>query len=71
MQTQGRAAYDGFWRGIASVDVADVEPVSDSAVEVTLTYRRTDDTTSRERKRLQLLRSRDGGYLINGDVPAG
>ncbi len=70
MQEQGRAAYDAFWEGIASVDVADVEPVGDDAVEATLTYRRTDATASRERKRLELLRSQDGGYLIDGDEPA-
>ncbi|HYO38429.1 MAG TPA: serine/threonine-protein kinase [Nocardioidaceae bacterium] len=71
MQAQGRSTYDRFWGGIASVDVADVEPVAANAVEVTLTYTRTDGTTSPERKRLELLRTDDGGYLINGDEPAG
>jgi hypothetical protein len=70
-KAQGRASYDGFWRTIDSVDVADVRPVDKDSVEVTLTYHKRDGGTSRERQRVDLVRSPDGGYLINNDEPAG
>jgi hypothetical protein len=70
-KAQGRASYDGFWRTIRSVDVADVRPVDRDSVEVTLTYHKSDGGTSRERQRVDLVRSPDGGYLINGDEPVG
>jgi hypothetical protein len=67
-QRQGRGSYDGFWRGIASVDVLDVRPVSGSDdVDVTLVYHRTSGSASRERKRLHLIRSQAGGYLIDSE----
>jgi hypothetical protein len=70
-KAQGRASYDGFWRTIRSVDVADVRPLDQDSVEVTLTYHKRDGGTSRERQQVDLVRSSDGGYLINGDQPAG
>jgi len=71
-QAQGRASYNRFWRGIRSVGVGDIAPVAGaSSVDVTLTYRTTDGRVSTERQRLDLIRSDDGGFLINGDEPAG
>ena len=71
-QAQGRASYDRFWRGISSVHVSSVRPVAGSdAVDVTLTYRRTNGRTSTEHKRFDLIRSGSGSYLINGEHPVG
>jgi hypothetical protein len=71
-QAQGRASYNRFWRGIRSVGVSDVAPVDGaSSVDVTLTYETTDGRVSTERQRLDLIRSSDGGFLINGDGPVG
>jgi eukaryotic-like serine/threonine-protein kinase len=71
-KAQGRASYDGFWRGIRSVTVSRVRPVSgEDAVDVTLTYRRTNGQTSTEHKRFDLIRSPSGGYLINGEHSIG
>jgi hypothetical protein len=50
------------------VDVQDIRPLAGSnSVELTLTYHETNGASSRERQRLDLLRSSDGGYLINND----
>jgi serine/threonine protein kinase len=71
-RSQGRASYNSFWRGISSVSVTSVRPVPGSdSVDVTLTYRRTNGTTSTERKQFDLVRSSDGGYLINDERPVG
>ena len=71
-QAQGRASYNRFWRGIASVGVSDVRRVGGTgSVVATLTYRTTSGRVSVERKRLDLIRSADGGYLIDGEAPAG
>jgi serine/threonine protein kinase len=71
-KAQGRASYNGFWRGISSVTVTSVRPVSgEDAVDVTLTYRRTTGQSSPEHKRFDLIRSPNGGYLINGEQPIG
>jgi len=67
-KAQGRASYNAFWRGMSSVDVRDIRPLPGSnSVELTLTYHETNGRTSTERQRLDLLRSSDGGYLINND----
>jgi hypothetical protein len=72
LQEQGRESYDGFWRSIESVEVTSAEAREGSdTVEVTLTYRGTDGRVSTERKREGLIRSDDGGYLLDTDVPAG
>lgn len=69
-KAQGRASYNAFWRGIDSVTVSSVRPVSGSdAVDVRLTYRRTNGQTSSEHKRFDLIRSPSGSYLINGEQP--
>jgi hypothetical protein len=71
-QRQGRAAYNGFWSGIASVDVTEVTPVAGAnAVEARLVYREKNGTTSREHKRFQLLRAPSGGWLIDSERPVG
>ena len=71
-RSQGRASYDSFWRGIDSVNVTSVRPVPGSdSVDVTLTYRRTNGQTSTERKQFDLVRSSDGGYLIDDERPIG
>jgi eukaryotic-like serine/threonine-protein kinase len=68
-QAQGRGSYDGFWRTIASVDVRDIQPATGAdSVDLTLTYHKTDGESSTERHRLDLVRSRDGGYLIDDDT---
>jgi len=72
MQEQGRERYDAFWRTIDSVDVqsAEATPGSDS-VQVTLVYHTSDGRTSTERKVEGLVKSDNGGYLIDSDEPAG
>jgi eukaryotic-like serine/threonine-protein kinase len=71
-QAQGRGSYDGFWRTIASVDVRDIEPVDGTnSVDLTLTYHKTDGQSTTERHRLDLVRSRAGGYLIDDDTAIG
>jgi serine/threonine protein kinase len=71
-KSQGRASYNAFWRGIRSVTVTSVRPVSgEDAVDVRLTYRRTTGQESPEHKRFDLIRSPNGGYLINGEHPIG
>jgi hypothetical protein len=72
-QRQGRAAYDRFWKGISSVAVSDVRPVTaggTQAVDATVTYRLTSGSTSRERKRFLLVAAPSGGWLINGERAA-
>ena len=54
------------------MEVRSAEASEDSdVVEVTLTYRSTDGKVSTERKREGLLRSSDGNYLLDTDLPAG
>ena len=71
MQAQGRSRYDAFWRSIESVEVqsADTTPGSDSVL-VTLVYHTSDGRRSTERKVEGLVKSHDGGYLIDSDEPA-
>jgi hypothetical protein len=53
---------------MSSVDVRDIHPLpGTNSVELTITYHETNGSTSTERQRLDLLRSSDGGYLINND----
>ena len=71
-KAQGRASYNAFWRGIRSVDVSNIRPLPGSdSVELTITYHETNGSTSTERQRLDLVRSADGGYLINNDEVIG
>lgn len=63
----GRSGYDGFWSGISSVKVADLSAdAKQGRADATLTYTRTDGTTSTERHRLDIVRQGDA-YLIDGD----
>ena len=67
--TVGRGSYDGFWRTIESVSVGDVTPAGDGAVRASLTYTKTDGSTTTEQHLIPLQQSGDG-YLIDGDGPA-
>ena len=72
LRKQGRGAYDAFWRSIDSVQVRSASASSGSdTVDVTLTYRSTNGQRSTEHKRDTLVRTDDGRYLLDTDVPAG
>ncbi len=72
LQEQGRESYDSFWRGIESAEIKSAQASPDSdTVDITVVYRGTDGKTSTERKRETLVKSEDGGYLLDTDVPAG
>ena len=72
LKAQGRDAYNGFWRGIESVEVESAKASEGSnTVDVTLVYRSTDGGTSTEHKREGLVPNDDGGWLLNTDEPAG
>jgi serine/threonine protein kinase len=63
----GRDGYEGFWSTIASVSVDDVKAdAKKGRADVTLTYTRTDGTTSTEKHRLDVVRQGDR-YLIDAD----
>jgi serine/threonine protein kinase len=66
-KAQGRARYDAFWQRIRSVDVTGVSPLDENSLEVRMTYHETNGEKSSERQRVDLIRSSDGGYLINND----
>jgi hypothetical protein len=71
LKAQGRDAYNGFWQDIESVDVQSAEASEGSdTVAVTLVYRRTDGSTSTERKQEGLVPDGEGGWLLNTDEPA-
>jgi len=65
-QQIGRGSYNGFWSTIRSVDVGRVTSVGGNTVDASLTYTRTDGSTTTEQHELPLVRS-GGGYLIDGD----
>ncbi len=64
----GRGKYNGFWRGIASVDLLRVD-ADGQTVTYTATYTRTNGTTSTETKQLTLQPNGDS-YLITSDTAA-
>lgn len=65
----GRDGYEGFWSTIASVSVDELNAdATKGRADATLTYTRTDGTTSTERHRLDIVRQGDA-YLIDGDHP--
>ncbi len=60
--SMGRDSYDGFWSSIESVDVSNVNAVSPTVVDYTISY----DGSTPENKQITLVR--DGSsYLISGD----
>jgi eukaryotic-like serine/threonine-protein kinase len=65
-QEIGRGSYDGFWSTIRSVDVGEVRTAGGNTVDASLTYTRTDGSTTTEQHQLTLVPS-GGGYLIDGD----
>jgi eukaryotic-like serine/threonine-protein kinase len=62
----GYGDYEGFWSTIDSVSVEDAQPAGSGAVDTTLVYTKTDGTTDREVRRIELTET-DGSYLISGD----
>lgn len=62
--------YRGFWNTISSVSVDHTEPAGSNAVDASLTYTRSDGSTSSEVRRIFLERS-GSGYLITGDQVVG
>jgi hypothetical protein len=62
--------YDGFWSTIDSVSVEDAQPAGPGAVDTTLVYTKTDGSTDREVRRIELTES-DDSYLISGDEVVG
>ena len=60
----GRANYQSFWDGIASVSLSDVQGTAPGTVEATVTYRLTDGSRSVERTRYRLV-SQDGTLKID------
>jgi cytoskeletal protein RodZ len=71
LKEQGRASYNGFWRGIESVEVQSAKASKNgNTVDVTLVYRSTNGQVSTERKREGLVPDGNGGYLLDTDVHA-
>jgi hypothetical protein len=68
LKEQGRASYNGFWRGIESVEVQSAK-AKGNTVDVTLVYTRTNGETSTERKQESLVSDGNGGYLLDTDQP--
>ena len=58
--------YRGFWRTISSVEVTDTRSAGDDAVDVDLTYTKSDGSTEDETRRIFLEPSGDD-YRISGD----
>jgi serine/threonine protein kinase len=58
--------YQGFWRTISSVEVTDTRSAGDNAVDVDLTYTKSDGSSEDEARRIYLEPSGDD-YLISGD----
>ena len=72
LQEQGRDSYNAFWRDIESAEIKSAKAAEGSdTVDITVVYRSTDGKTSTERKREGLVKSEDGGYLLDTDTPAG
>jgi outer membrane biosynthesis protein TonB len=62
----GYGDYRGFWRTISSVDVTDTRSAGDDAVDVDLTYTKSDGSSEDETRRIYLEPSGDD-YKISGD----
>jgi serine/threonine protein kinase len=66
----GYDSYRGFWSTISSVSVGRTAPAGDRAVDVSLTYTKSNGQVDREVRRLYLERT-GSGYLITGDDVVG
>jgi serine/threonine protein kinase len=58
--------YRGFWRTISAVEVTDTRSAGDDAVDVELTYTKSDGSSEDETRRIYLEPAGDD-YLISGD----
>ena len=58
--------YRGFWRTISSVEVTDTRSAGDGAVDVDLTYTKSDGSSEDETRRIYLEHDGDD-FLISGD----
>jgi len=66
----GYGNYQGFWSTVSRVSVGNTTPAGDNAVDVSLSYTRSDGGTEREVRRL-FLEPGPTGYLITGDSVVG
>ena len=71
MRSVGRDDYESWWGSVETVSVSRITPnPGGGSADVTRRYVMYDGRVSVERQRIDLLRSGDGDYLINGDEPA-
>jgi serine/threonine protein kinase len=71
MRSVGRDSYESWWGSVRTVSVSRITPnPAQGSADVTLRYVMKDGRVSVERQRIDLVRSDDGGYLINGDAQA-
>ncbi|MGZ5415974.1 MAG: serine/threonine-protein kinase [Nocardioides sp.] len=71
MRSVGRDSYESWWGTVETVSVSRITPnPGGGSADVTLRYVMKDGRVSVERQRIDLVRSGDGDYLINGDAPA-
>ena len=66
----GYGNYQGFWSTVSRVSVGNTTPAGDNAVDVSLSYTRSDGATESEVRRL-FLEPGPTGYLITGDSVVG
>src|SRR4051794_25084312 len=66
----GYGNYQGFWSTISRVSVGNITSAGDNAVDVSLSYTRSDGVRESEVRRLFLERG-STGYLISGDSVVG
>jgi len=69
-QVGGYDKYKGFWDTIQTVRVTGTSPAGPHAVDVSLTYTRSDGSTASEVRRL-FLEGTGGDYLVTGDQVVG
>jgi serine/threonine protein kinase len=62
----GYDRYSGFWSTISSVSIGRTTAVGNNAVDVALTYTRSDGHVDSEVRRIYL-EQKDAGYVISGD----
>jgi serine/threonine protein kinase len=64
------ASYRGFWQSLADVEVTGAQPAGSGAVDVSLTYTRSDGGSEDEVRRIFVEQSGDG-FVITGDEVVG